>query len=328
VFKNIGHPGGTTFDAKVSTDHKHWFWSADKRDKGTRIHRRLNWFGEFNEDAGLQIIVEINTPYEGRNDQIAGFFARDTDNGAVYLFHSGRVGGGKKGVGKITFLTWSDEELTEVADSSGDIRSGILVMPVAGRSAIRSAVRYVDTVARFKEAARSGETNTPEFQDKERQYRDFYSEPRGHRSGRRTAKIDFVSRHGDVLDAVKAWRSLQPIDNNARLVKNVLFDLGVAKGNELIEVYEIKTDTARSLIYAAIGQLMVHGIGPDCQRVLVLPDRAALPDDLEDALQRLQIKLLRFRLNDDKATIICLNSAVAPMARNLAHLRRPSARRR
>src|SRR5271154_3864076 len=78
VVKNIGYPSGTTFDAKVSTDHKHWFWSADKRDKSTRIHRRLNWFGEFNEDAGLQITVEVNTPYEGRNDRIAGFFARDT----------------------------------------------------------------------------------------------------------------------------------------------------------------------------------------------------------------------------------------------------------
>ena len=49
----------------------------------------LNWFGLFRGDADLQISVEINTAYEGRNDQVAGFFARDNDTSSIYPMHSG-----------------------------------------------------------------------------------------------------------------------------------------------------------------------------------------------------------------------------------------------
>src|SRR6266566_4521696 len=90
--KNIGYPGGTTFDANVNTDRRHWFWCKDLDGARKANPRRLNWFGLFHVDADLQISVEINTPYKGRNDRVAGFFARDTDTGATYLFHSGRVG--------------------------------------------------------------------------------------------------------------------------------------------------------------------------------------------------------------------------------------------
>jgi len=303
--KNIGYPGGTTFDAKVYTDHHCWFWSKDHNDAGEPNPRRLNWFGLFNEDSGLQISVEINTPYEARNDQIAGFFGRDNDTGAIYLLHSGRIGGGKKGVGKTTFLTWSNEHLTEVVDSSGGIRSGILVMPIEGKSATRSAIRYIETIAHFKQAVRAGETDTPEFQHKEKLFRNFYSEPRGRRKGKRSGEIDYVSRHGDVLDALEAWRNSLPLEKGARLVKNVLFDLGVAVGEEeLVEVYEITTDAVRSHIYTAIGQLMVHGTAQRCRRVMVLPCKERVAADLADALQRLEIELLRFKLDELKATIV------------------------
>lgn len=95
--KDIGYPGGRVRGAKVYTDGYHWFWSQDLRGRQTSNPRRLNWFGVFSERPGFGITVEINTAYEGRNDQTAGFFARDTNSGIIYLFHSGRVGGGTKG---------------------------------------------------------------------------------------------------------------------------------------------------------------------------------------------------------------------------------------
>lgn len=302
--KNIGYPGGRIFEAEVNTDRQYWFWSRDHGGAGKANPRRLNWFGLFRDDADLQISVEINTPYKGRNEQIAGSFARDSDTGAIYLMHSGRVGGSKKGVGKSAFLAWSDERLTEVVDSSGGIRGGVLVMPIEGKAATRSAIRYTDTVARFKQAVRAGETDTPQFRHKEKLYRDFYSEPRGRRTGKRSGEIDYVSRHGDVLDALEVWRSSRPIENGARQVKNVLFDLGVAVGPELVEIYEIKTSTARSHVYTALGQLMVHGTAQKCRRVIVLPHDEPIARDLMEALKRLGIELLTFRLDKVKATII------------------------
>lgn len=304
VVKNIGYPGGTTSDAKVFTDGHYWFWSSDYDDSDIPNPRRWNWFGLFSDDADLQISAEINTAYEGRNDQVAGFFARNNETGSVYLLHSGRVGGGKKGVGKAAFLAWSNHRLIEVVDSSGGVREGVLVMPVEGTAATRAARRYIDTIASFKQAVRAGEVDTLEFQRKKRALEDFYAEAGGRRKGRRSGTIDYLARHGDVVDALHSWRSSNALPNRGRLVKNPLIDLGVAVGRGLVEVFEVKTSTSRSDVYSAIGQLMVHGTADDCRRVIVLPHKESIASDLKDALDRLGIQLLKFRLDEEGATIV------------------------
>lgn len=302
--KNIGFPGGTVFDANVSTDDNYWFYSSDCDSSDVPCPRRLNWFGLFRDDTTLHITVEINTTYEGRNDRLAGFFARDNETGLVYLLHSGRVGGGKKGVGKTAFLAWSNQRLIEAVDSFGDIREGVLVMPIEGKAACRSAIRYIDIIANFKQAVREGELDTPELQRRQRELGDFYAESRGRRKGRRSEKFDYLSRHGDIVDALYSWRSSTALPKGGRLVKDIKIDLGVATGRKLIEVFEVKTSTARSDIYAAIGQLLVHGVEDKCRRVMVLPHKEPIAPDLKDALQRLGIELLWFKLGEEKATIV------------------------
>ncbi|MCW0221012.1 MAG: hypothetical protein OJI67_21975 [Prosthecobacter sp.] len=302
--KNIGYPGGTTFDAKVVTDGNYWYWSSDYAGEDIPNPRSLNWFGLFRGDADLQISVEINTAYEGRNDQIAGFFARDNDTGSIYLLHSGRVGGGTKGVGKAAFLAWSNQRPIDVVDSSGGIKEGVLVMPIDGVAASRSAVRYIDTIASFKQAVRAGDLASPEFQHKKKELDDFFAESRGRRKGKRSREIDYLSRHGEVVDALYSWRSSSVLPKGGRLVKNVLIDMGVAVGSELVEVFEVKTSTARSDVYAAIGQLMVHGTSDKCRRVMVLPQKELMASDLKEALKRLNIELLKFELDEKAATIV------------------------
>jgi hypothetical protein len=304
VVKNIGYPGGTTIDAKVFTDGHYWYWSSDPDSADIPNPRRLNWFGLFRGDADLQISVEINTAYEGRNDQVAGFFARDNDTGRIYLLHSGRVGGGTKGVGRAAFLAWSDQHPIDVVDSSGGIKEGLLVMPIEGVAASRSAVRYINTVASFKQAVRTGDLVSPEFQRKRKELDDFFAESRGRRKGRRSGEIDYLSRHGEVVDALYSWRSSSSLPKKGRLVKNILIDLGVAVGRQLVEVFEVKTSTARSDVYAAIGQLMVHGTSDECRRVMVLPQKEPIAPDLKEALQRLHIELLNFKLDEKTATIV------------------------
>ncbi|MBX9915629.1 MAG: hypothetical protein K2Y07_00040 [Nitrosomonas sp.] len=304
VTKNIGYPGGSELDALVVTDGNHWYWSSDYDGKNAPNPRRLNWFGLFRDDSNLQISVEINTAYKGRNNQVAGFFGRDNDTGKIYLLHSGRVGGGTKGVGKSAFMAWRDQLPIDVVDSSGDIREGILVMPIDGTAASRSAVQYVDDIARFKQAVRAGEIGTEEFQHKKKEFEDFYSEARGRRKGQRSRKIDYLSRHGEVVDALHSWRTAKPLSNDGKIVKSILIDMGVTISRDLVEVFEVKTSTRRSDIYGAIGQLMVHGTAKDCRRVMVLPHDEPIASDLKDALQRLGIELLRFKLDEHKATIV------------------------
>ena len=291
-------------DAEVFTNGSYWYWSSDYNDKEISNPRRLNLFGLFRGNADLQISVEINTAYEGRNDQVAGFFARDNDTSSIYLFHSGRVGGGIKGVGKTAFLAWSNQRPIDVVDSSGGIKEGVLVMPIMGVAASRSAVRYIDAIASFKKAVRAGDIDSPAFRRKKKELDDFFSESRGRRKGQRSGDIDYLSRHGEVVDALYSWRSSSVLPENGRLVKSLLLDMWVAVGHKLVEVFEVKTSVSRSDVYAAIGQLMVHGTSDKCKRVLVLPQREPIAPDLKEALQRLNIELLKFKLDKKAATIV------------------------
>lgn len=304
IKKNIGHPGGTVFDAQVQTDGTYWFWSTDHVGKDVISPRRLNWFGLVSDSQSLDISVEFNTVYEGRNDRIASFFARDSETGSIYLMHSGRVGGGTKGVGKENFLAWSNQRLVKVLDSSGKIKESIIVMPITGIAATKPLFRYIDTIAKFKQAVRDGELTSSEFQKKKKEFSDFYSESSGRRQGKRSEEIDYISRHGEIVDALYAWRNSNPLPKKGCLVKNFLIDLGVAIDKNLIEVYEVKTSSKRINIYTAIGQPMVHGVSNKCQRTLVLPHDQKLAQDLQDTLEHLNIKLLTFKLNKKSAIII------------------------
>lgn len=302
--KNIGYPGGTMTAAQVQTDGTYWFYSSDCNEEDVNTPRRLNWFGLLRDSPSLDITVEINTVYEGRNDRIAGFFARDSNTGSIYLMHSGRVGGGTKGVGKEAFLACSGERLFEVMDSSGRIKEGTLVMPIKGNKATRPAIHYIDAIIDFKQAVRNGVLTSTDFQKKKKQYNDFFAEARGRRLGQRSGEIDYLSRHGEVVDALYLWRNSNRLPKSRRLVKDRFIDFGVTVEEELIEVYEVKTSTARTNIYTAIGQLMTHGVSKNCRRLLVLPDHEMIASDLVQTLKRLNIELLKFKFYEESVTII------------------------
>jgi len=305
-WRGIGFPGGDVKKTKVHTDGKYWFRTAHYSKRETPSPRRLNWFGFYRENDGyhLSITVEINTAYKDRNDGVGGFFGRDASTGKVYLFHSGRVGGGTNGVGKNSLFAWAGLRPEKIVDASGAERFGVLIMPVEGKGAIRGLFRYIDQIAAFKQAVREGELVTSTYKKNRRDLETFYSESSGKRSGRRSSLIDYVSRHGDVVDALYAWRKARTLSGSSKIIKTVLIDLGVRNGSELVEVFEVKTSVSRADIYTAIGQLIVHGCTNKCRRMLVVPAGEPLTTDLNNALARLNIETLRFTLGEKSAEIV------------------------
>ncbi len=55
-----------------------------------------------NSQNSLTIVCEINPPLEGINRRCAGFFV-EGDDGCTNVAHSGKIGGGKPGIGKQAF---------------------------------------------------------------------------------------------------------------------------------------------------------------------------------------------------------------------------------
>jgi len=99
----VGHKGGSWFDNPFYSS-KLDIWFIFKEES----NRYWNAFGlgDPNEttDKNIVIVVEINFPFSGRDRRIAGVFAKDEDSGKILVCHSGKIGGGRVGIGRGAFL--------------------------------------------------------------------------------------------------------------------------------------------------------------------------------------------------------------------------------
>ncbi len=96
----LGHQGAS-FGAKVLWSKRLRIWSFCQTVSGARYG---NAFGTNRPAPGrdLPITAEINFPWSGIDRKTGGAFATDAW-GRVFAVHRGKIGGGKKGIGKSLF---------------------------------------------------------------------------------------------------------------------------------------------------------------------------------------------------------------------------------
>ena len=293
---NVGFPAGN-FDRAVYTGGVEGLWAAfSPPEQEDSTKRYWNGFGVFREGAGAQnITVEINIALHVNTARVAGYFAQEPVSGAIYLMHSGKIGGGRPGVGKSAFLAWSKSELVATADGEGEVRGGIVIGRIDDPDLAGRIWRFVQLVAAFKEAAVAGALETEEFQAKVQAYDRYRKEFSGRKRGVRTAgAIDYLSYHGDVVQALYDER-LARRTNGEEISNTGLIDLCVRERGRLIELYEVKTSTERQVLYTAIGQLLTHGVsGP--KRIIVLPAGEPIAPDFQEAFGQHGIEVRRFEV--------------------------------
>lgn len=98
----IGHQGYTHGLQKVRWAAKLGIWIHSEF-----LHRRKYYWNAFGvkkprPGGAAEITTEINSPLSGINRRIAGAFARN-EEGNLLLVHRGKIGGGRKGIGKALF---------------------------------------------------------------------------------------------------------------------------------------------------------------------------------------------------------------------------------
>lgn len=294
--RKIGFPSGNV-DEIIYADGDGSLWAAFSNATQAKVPRRWNAFGVFDSKRHAQMItVEINIPTTSNSPSVAGFFARDLSTGATYLMHDGSVGGGKKGVGRGAFTSWSDRELVDIERTERSPRSGIVIGRVDDPDLVGRIWNFVRNVRDFKDAVRRGDLESKAARRKISEWNEFREEAFGRRKGRRRAEIDYISYHGDVVKALREELEAK-VRNGERVVNSLLVDLMVKTDAKLTEIYEVKTDRGRQSIYTAIGQLMTHsvGMGAGGARTLVLPE-GDLPDGMAPCFAKLGITVRRFRL--------------------------------
>jgi len=294
--RNIGFPSGNV-DETLYSNGDGGLWAAFSNVDDAKVPRRWNAFGVYDSKRRAQTItVEINIPTTSNAAFVAGFFAYDPAARATYLMHDGSVGGGKKGVGRSAFMSWSNRDLVDVERTDGDPRAGIVIGRVDDSDLIGRIWHFVEVVRDFKAAVKRGDLDSDAARRSIVEWDEFRSESSGRRKGRRRAEIDYVSYHGDVVEALRAEREASA-GTGERVLNSPLIDLMVKAGAAMTEIYEVKTGCDRQSLYTAIGQLVTHSAEacPDIIRRLVIPE-GDLPAGIAPCLDKLGVEVRRFLL--------------------------------
>ena len=156
--------------------------------------RWWNAFGIYEPDRPAQTItVEINIASDSNTAQVAGFFAEDSDTSDIFLMHSGKVGGGRRGIGKSGFLVWSKAKLVDVTEKAGRIRSGIAVGKINDPDLVGRIWTFVRNVQAFKDEAATGGLNTTEFKRRIEEFDRYSREFSGKKRGARGGAFEYVT---------------------------------------------------------------------------------------------------------------------------------------
>lgn len=90
-----------------------WFKFGLSSD-GTPRYWNAFGVGEPRENSGISITCELNFPIKGKDPRVAGVPVKDEATGELLVCYTGKLGGGKKGIGKNLFWDHYSGKSTEV----------------------------------------------------------------------------------------------------------------------------------------------------------------------------------------------------------------------
>jgi hypothetical protein len=239
--------------------------------------------------------VEVNVPEEGENLRVASVFATPNTGRGVYLIHTGKIGGGKKNVGKKKFLAWlwkhhrNDVAWCKLEGRAQGARA-IQLGRVGTDALVRSIIDFMYLTDEFKRST-GAKTATRRRGRKKKGAKP----PRSRRSRKPVlpAKTVFngegyplstqrmgakrVTRHhGKVVEDLKRHIEQLHKQQNVDVGNTEVVDLYTTRrpDRKLLQVFEVKTSFSTQAIYTAIGQLLVYSAmkkGVPARRSIVLP---------------------------------------------------------
>lgn len=290
--RTIGHAGGNLPNAKIYWLPRHEIWSyvSAPRDLG----RHWICFGEEIEASSLSITVECNPPLSGVNRQTAGAFLADGND--LYFAHSGKIGGGRKGIGMTNFLDWylKDSRGTqEVFWPDGKPRKMIILGKIGSAHFPATLARFVKKVGEFKRAATLNETPPPP----DISFSAEFGGKKTYEISKSTVEANVT--HNLVVDEIERRIATRFKSGNSQQV-----DLFVAnQKQQTIALFEVKTSTDTTSFYGGVGQLSIHGanLTAGTPRVLVIPSPPVAK--FAEALKKLGIVVLNYELTEGIVTL-------------------------
>jgi len=125
-------------------------WTYSRlRDFNDNRYRNVFGIGKPVKGSAVSIDCLIAIPIDGIDRRIGGGFARD-DDGNIFVFHRGKIGGGKKGVGKDAFFVHYSGGVQSIVD--GDQSNRVVVIGrLDAPDLIEKVSSFVHEVRRIKD---------------------------------------------------------------------------------------------------------------------------------------------------------------------------------
>jgi len=286
----LGHQGAS-FSAKVSWSSSLGIWKFSRAVKEVRYWNAFG-IGRPETSTVLSIASEINFPWSQIDRKTGGAFARDVW-GNVFVVHRGKIGGGKKGVGKSLFEqnyrgVWSFME-------DGDSISQVAVIGnlASGRFALQAA-QFVKKIEMLKSSAAASAQMEMDFSEII-----FREDLIGSETPLPENEIISACDHDLVVSKLAGLLQQQKI-KIGNDTENELFAVD-SPGNRISHIFEIVTDTKEKSVLAAVGKLLlqtsVAAVNP--LPVLVLPEEKI--NYYEQELRRINISVIGFQWDGEKA---------------------------
>ncbi len=285
----LGHQGAS-LPAKVLWSKKLGIWLFSHAVDEVRY---WNAFGAGKPRPGnvVPIITEINFPFKGIDRKTGGAFARDP-RGNIFVIHRGKIGGGKKGVGKLFFEN-NYRGVWSFMEDGGDITQVAVIGALNSPHLARQTAHFVKKVEMLKSTA----VDSPQMEMNFAQT-SFREDLVGELPS--SEEPDFKARcNHDLI-----------ICNLAALLKHRKFKIGNDPSHELFlleasksrksHVLEVLTDAREKDVLAAAAKLLLQKANnqDNPKLILILPEEKVIT--YSQLLQKLGITVTGFYWDGDK----------------------------
>jgi hypothetical protein len=285
----LGHQGAG-FPAKVLWSKSLGIWKFSRAIKEVRY---WNAFGVGKPGASnvLSIASEINFPCAQIDRKTGGAFAEDAW-GNIFVIHRGKIGGGKKGVGKSLFEhnyrgVWSfmedGDSISQVA-VIGDLKSSRFALQVA---------QFVKKIEIMKSTAAPSTQTEMNFSEVS-----FREDLVGSAPSLAEDEVISTCDHDLVVGELAALLQRQKI-KIGNDTESELFVVDTSE-NRISHIFEVLTDTKEKNVLAAAARVLLQTSAAALNPlpVLVLPEEKI--NSYAQELQRINISVLGFRWQEER----------------------------
>lgn len=267
----------------------HFWWAFEPRAAGKTTgarHALLLGHAAHPPTRRESITCEINLPLGGADRKVAGIIAADAE-GALYLAHSGRMGGARPGQRKAGFRDFlSDGVWRPLVWPDGGESEALIVAPLDSPRLTRLLGQFVDSVRRYK----AGDVPVE-------------------RTG--------LCVEAKPVDSAAAACDRRLVDGalHEELVKRGLFggaaDLFSLRGERPQPLFALVADGRPEELALAVGALSLAAArgGRDIRAILIAPTALVAREDA--ALQALPFACVSFRWRGARAIFDGLDDALA-----------------